>query len=1027
MAAVLPTNYVELVGMLNAIPEFHSPPAGPLALAAGAVTPYDSLGQGTRLLISLADSMHDLKKVKTIPGVVRPSGPGQATLKAWGRNLILRLAAWTAAVQAAQPAGFVDRMLDIIYTAPENFVHYYLYYYDMFYYTNYQYISEPSPLTVPGVAVQVQNRNGQNVIPYHFLLLNYPPHGNSGKATSLQSVTAGANYSKLSASILYKIYEKLFEESNWDMTSGIPPDTEGTQYSPYIRGTDGKWYTSIWYSCDQGAPNKIFHQYDCQKNVPAPHFDGLTNWYMWIGYAAQYDRTDLISASEAAKLYCNSAAHCIFTQNPGLPDNLRVTLSANESMLGINQIVLNENNFIWQGRDGLNHPISYDLPMRANMKTYLQNALGYVDDQGQQNAPNLWAQIFACKQGFAAMIDELCPGFCIKTGGGLILGLNFAQNSTLSDSFPSATDPNSGITYHQASRRYDALSLFTDFKRIGDYLQAKEIYGLNFLRESPMPLLTHDGILAAISHKIFNNHTVWSKPAKIDRSATYIVMLPDDVTLRINKTANANSKLPNAAGVNAAHLDQLRPMANAIMIEFFINNIMNAYPGDYTQRMWGGRGRREGGMGRGTGKGKGRGSFAVPRHHPFGTTLNPKEKEKHEVHLAEQKEIKDIEHMRTHTGESVARSVARSEVSVPQACLWWMRSETDKIKEYYSDGNWEQSLRELWVKPIFWAKVQTFLPKVFKNETIRFEGMKDDEKQQLLEFFIAYIKILLWETDDAYAEEDIMEHAHSASAAIVHMHYLYTLMDEDVDDEEMGYVYNDIYNYADGNNEMEREGVKKKSGKKKKPRGQLDDAANGEQAAVDETKKRDKQEYERIREQRNKEEMEIENQVALGRSSADSEEVLEQVRNYLRVQANQAQVAAEEKNRKGEHVDVGEMRIYSIKNAQLKNAQLGGKGCYLVGKYNVTESKKTKIYLDNITKLKETNNVLKKNKIKNKNKIEKNNKQINELKEKIKKEKLKEKEKVKKEKLKEKLKKAKLKEKEKEKLKKKKKRLKNKN
>ena len=290
MAAALPTNYFELVEMLNNIPEFNSPPPGPLQLqVVGQLTPYDSLGQGTRLLISLADSMHDLKRVTTIPGLVRPSGPGQATLKAWGRNLIGRLAAWTPAVQNAFPVGFVDRMLDIIYTAPENFVHYYLYYNDMFYYTNYQYISEPLPLTVPGAAVQVQNRNHQNAIPYHFLLLNYPPHGNSGKTTSQQSVTAGANYSKLSASILYKIYEKLFEESNWDMTSGVPPDTEGTQYSPVIQGTDGNLYRSIWYSCDQGAANKIFHQYDCQKSVPFPHFDGLTNWYMWIGYAAQYD------------------------------------------------------------------------------------------------------------------------------------------------------------------------------------------------------------------------------------------------------------------------------------------------------------------------------------------------------------------------------------------------------------------------------------------------------------------------------------------------------------------------------------------------------------------------------------------------------------------------------------------------------------------------------------------------------------------------------------------------------------------
>ena len=228
----------------------------------------------------------------------------------------------------------------------------------------------------------------------------------------MQSVTAGVNYSKLSASILYKIYEKLFADSNWDMTLGIPPDVEGTEYNPFIQGTDGKWYRSIWYSRDQMAPNKIFHQYDCQKSVPSPHFDGLTNWYMWIGYAAQYDRTELISASEAAKLYCRANAlpmspdQCNFSTNTRGPGVLQVTLSENESMMGIHRIELNENNFAWTGRDGTAHTISYNLPMRANMKRYLQNAIGNVDGQAQQNAPNLWFQIFSNMQGFAAMIDD---------------------------------------------------------------------------------------------------------------------------------------------------------------------------------------------------------------------------------------------------------------------------------------------------------------------------------------------------------------------------------------------------------------------------------------------------------------------------------------------------------------------------------------------------------------------------------------------------------------------------------------------
>lgn len=214
-AVPLPKDIPELVDKLNTIPEYNSPPAGALNVGANQ-TPYNSLGQGTRLLISLADSIHDLKKVARIKGLVQ-TGPGQLTLKAWCKNLVNRLPLPPSGGQTGLSAVFVDKMIDIIYNDPEYFVNYYLYYNDMFYYTNYQYISESLPLTAQLAqgasaiaAEKVNNRKNQQVRPYHFLLLNYPPHGTSGKnqqpPDQVKSVTAGANYSKLSASILYKIY-----------------------------------------------------------------------------------------------------------------------------------------------------------------------------------------------------------------------------------------------------------------------------------------------------------------------------------------------------------------------------------------------------------------------------------------------------------------------------------------------------------------------------------------------------------------------------------------------------------------------------------------------------------------------------------------------------------------------------------------------------------------------------------------------------------------------------------------------------
>ena len=98
-----PANHNEIRNIVDSLNQhstpnnrYKSPPAGQLVsrIPAWTATPYNVLEQGTRLLISLADSLHDLSKTEPIKlsngNYVTKANPGVLTLKAWCRNMISR-------------------------------------------------------------------------------------------------------------------------------------------------------------------------------------------------------------------------------------------------------------------------------------------------------------------------------------------------------------------------------------------------------------------------------------------------------------------------------------------------------------------------------------------------------------------------------------------------------------------------------------------------------------------------------------------------------------------------------------------------------------------------------------------------------------------------------------------------------------------------------------------------------------------------------------------------------------------------
>ena len=499
----------ELVRSLNTDygRSYESPPAGILNPPAAGRSPFTSLTEGARTLICIADTFHDFSHIKNIQGVPQ-TRPGSTLLKSWAQYIIT--------LKGLPPLDLT--VFNTIYTYAEDFVLEYMYYNDKIFYTNSQYATginlQQSPIlpiwnNLPNIGKHGQKAHG-GTDPYHFIVLSYPLQGFSGKNPR----PTGIQYSRDSASLLYNIQNTIYlNNPNWSMTNNVvndQPDYEN--YNTTFTDSNSRLYNSLWYSRDQLAPNKIFNDYDVNKqNITT---GDKTNWYMWVGLAAQYDRDDMIDADKCGKLFCKPQGHqqdCDF--QGATVQQLEVSLEDDEAVFGIQNITLRADTFSWNARNQVGAAaaqaaaqgvaaqgiisVNYDIPARRNLKRYLALALGHARDSN--DLKSLFSLIFTYSQQFAAMFDtELFKdlGIVNKTATGVITSINFTAVANL---FPNP---------QRRNNYYDAISLFTDFKRIGDYLQAKEIYILEYLKDMRIPLLTHDAILAAISHKIFNNHKI---------------------------------------------------------------------------------------------------------------------------------------------------------------------------------------------------------------------------------------------------------------------------------------------------------------------------------------------------------------------------------------------------------------------------------------------------------------------------------------------------------------------------------------
>jgi len=86
------------------------------------------------------------------------------------------------------------------------------------------------------------------------------------------------------------------------------------------------------------------------------------------------------------------------------------------------------------------------------------------------------------------------------------------------------------------------LAAFFDLKRVGDYVQCKELNSISAYKENCIPLITFDKICSCISHKIFGNYTILSKRyPQTGAPIKEVLMLPFSKTLHLARDpSNAN-------------------------------------------------------------------------------------------------------------------------------------------------------------------------------------------------------------------------------------------------------------------------------------------------------------------------------------------------------------------------------------------------------------------------------------------------------------------------------------------------------
>ena len=489
----LPENIINIIYCLNQIEGFKSPKPDFGTSISNKNKGLHNLEKGTRTLIKLADTAHDFNFFEfnfSNTGPVLEKNGLLATntmevLKFWIQVCIEELSGILPT--DVNSCIDIDELKSCICTSPENFVYYYLYWHDNF-----------------NVVNSCDIGGGANIMEYDptiiktIIFSNLDCSGSSHMPLFRNKLLSNSNER-------YRDYD--YANNNKNIIKRIANNLRQHKTKYELDGN--------YFSVDQGA------SYDIIK-----HNDNDIYHFVIHSFAKIYDQPIGGGPSDSDTIL----RHILFNKDKPMPNNfnLDVTTEEYESTILIKRMKLSEERIYIEYYNNKNYCIPYDFKNRAKIKNAGQCFMAYVST-GEECGPLVDAAGFSYNiQNLINIINSVCSIFLERES---IINKNGTFNLIGEETIITLT--------------IKIISILTDLKRNGDYLQVKEIKYVDLYNINNIIHITHDRISGYISHKIFGNYTMFVKNIKKGTCQLYLLMIPQNIENHhiLNLQSNINNDI----------------------------------------------------------------------------------------------------------------------------------------------------------------------------------------------------------------------------------------------------------------------------------------------------------------------------------------------------------------------------------------------------------------------------------------------------------------------------------------------------
>ena len=473
----LPENIINIIECLNRIEGFKSPQPDFCEYDPDKTKGLNNLEEGTKILIKLADTAHDFNFFEfnfiNEAGLKTNGLLTRSTMEVLQYWIHVRIEEELGKILPQDENSCIDiaELISCICTSPENFVYYYLYWHDNFNVVN--------SCDIGGGNFMEYEKTIIKTIIFSNLDCGGSSHMPLFRNTSL------SNYNER-----YRDFD--YANNNKKIIKIIASNLRKLKDYPAQYELDGNYF-----SVDQGA------SYDIIK-----HNDDDIKHFVIHSYAKIYDQPIGGGPSDSDTILRNIL---INNKKPIPNDYILDVITENfESTFLINQMRLSDD-YIYIDYNGKHYIIPYDFPNRAKIKNAAQCFMAYVHP-GAECGPLLdAANVEHNIKNLINIINSVCSKLLERES---IINDNGTFNIKGEE------------TIHELTMKI--ISILTDLKRNGDYLQVKEIKYVDLYNINNIIHITHDRISGYISHKIFGNYTMFVKNNKNGTCQLYLLMIPQN-------------------------------------------------------------------------------------------------------------------------------------------------------------------------------------------------------------------------------------------------------------------------------------------------------------------------------------------------------------------------------------------------------------------------------------------------------------------------------------------------------------------